>query len=99
MADNLGKICRITPCRSRMHGRNLFFVSTSPVSCGLILTGCFLLLLRHEKSPGVAVSNAHAFAQRSQFRVVFLVAPDLHEGFAVLKLEIVVLRQSARVST
>lgn len=63
----------------------------------MILTGCFLLLLGHTKSTSLPIPDSHAFTQRSQIRIVLLVAPDVQEWFAVGEFEVVVFGQTGQL--
>ena len=69
----------IKPCRNRMHDRSLESQHYSPgsetVIIQAILTNCIFLFVGHIEVTGVAIPNTHAFAQWTQFAIVFLVFP------------------------
>lgn len=58
------------------------------------LTGCFLLLLRHQQSTSLSIPHSHTFAEWSQFRIVLFVLPDVQEWLAVGEFEVIVLGQT-----
>lgn len=58
------------------------------------LTSCLLLLLGHHQSTSLAIPDAHAFTQGAEIGIVALVSPNIQEGFAVGKFEVVIFRQT-----
>jgi hypothetical protein len=58
------------------------------------LTGRFLFLLRHEQFASGSITDTHALAQGPQLRIILFITPDIQERFAVLQLEVVILRKT-----